>query len=128
MSSLWDSQHILNELRKHYPTIHRSLHDTGTARLYTIPGFIGTIGIIGAYSRQFCRNCNKIRVTPQGLLKTCLYDNGTLNLRTLLRDGSIADSDLVESLVQAVGEKPENGYRAEEDSQGGHASMASIGG
>ncbi len=128
VSSLWDSQYIFNELRKHYPSIKRSLHDSGTAKLYTIPGFTGTIGIIGAYSRQFCRNCNKIRITPQGLLKTCLYDNGTLSLRTLLRDRSITDSDLVEALVQAVEEKPENGYRAEEISQGGHASMASIGG
>ncbi len=64
VSSLWDSQRILDELQKHYPSIHRSLHDSGTARLYTITGFTGTLGIIGAYSRQFCRSCNKIRVTP----------------------------------------------------------------
>ncbi len=128
VSSLWDSKRIFNELKKHYPTIQRSLHDSGTAKLYNIPGFTGTIGIIGAYSRQFCRSCNKIRVTSQGLLKTCLYDNGTLDLRATLRDGSITDSALVEALVQAVGEKPEDGYRAEENRQGGHASMASIGG
>jgi cyclic pyranopterin phosphate synthase len=129
VSSRWDSRRILDELKKYYPAMQRSIHDSGTARLYNIPGFTGTIGIIGAYSRHFCRSCNKIRVTPQGLLKTCLYDNGNLDLRSLLRNGSTTmDTDLASALIQAVVEKPENGYTAEENSQGSHASMASIGG
>lgn len=128
VSHHWDSRRIIEELAKTYPAIHRSKHDTGTARLYTIPGFTGSIGIIGAYSRQFCSSCNKIRVTPQGLLKTCLYDNGSCDLRALLRDETITDDRLAQALVKAVQNKPKNGFIAEENSQGGHASMASIGG
>ncbi len=128
VSHHWDSKRIIAELAKTYPTIHRSMNDTGTARLYTVPGFAGSIGIIGAYSRQFCSTCNKIRVTPQGLLKTCLYDNGSLDLRALLRDKTITDDRLTEALTRAVDNKPKNGFIAEENSQGGHASMASIGG
>jgi len=128
VSKHWDSRRIIDELAKTYPTIHRSMNDTGTARLYTVPGFVGSIGIIGAYSRQFCASCNKIRVTPQGLLKTCLYDNGSLDLRALLRDETTTDSALADALGRAVDDKPKNGFIAEENSQGGHASMASIGG
>jgi cyclic pyranopterin phosphate synthase len=128
VSSHWDSQRILAELVKTYPAIHRSMNDSGTARLYTIPGFAGSIGIIGAYSRQFCASCNKIRVTPQGLLKTCLYDNGSLDLRALLRDEATTESRLARALARAVDDKPKNGYIAEKNSQGSHASMASIGG
>ena len=128
VSHCWDSRRIIAELAKTYPAIQRALHDSGTARLYTIPGFAGSIGIIGAYSRQFCTTCNKIRVTPQGLLKTCLYDNGSLDLRALLRDQTTTDTILADALVAAVAEKPKNGFIAEESSQGGHASMASIGG
>ena len=46
----WDTGQILAELGKNFPTMHRSLKNSGTARCYIIPGFAGTIGIIGAYS------------------------------------------------------------------------------
>jgi len=128
VASRWNSKKILKELGKTYPAIHRALTDTGTARIYTIPGFAGSIGLIGAYSRQFCPKCNKIRVTPQGILKTCLYDNGALDLKTLLRRETTTDSTIRDALHNAIARKPENGYIAEEEAQGMHASMASIGG
>ncbi len=128
VSHHWDSGRIIAELSKTYPTIQRASSDTGTARLYTVPGFTGSIGIIGAYSRQFCTTCNKIRVTPQGLLKTCLYDNGSLDLRALLRDPATSGETIAAALGLAVDNKPKNGFAAEESSQSGHASMASIGG
>jgi len=41
-----------------------------TAQHYQIPGYRGNIGIIAAYSRTFCGSCNRIRITPKGMLKT----------------------------------------------------------
>jgi len=128
VSTHWNSKRILKELGKTYPTMHRALTDTGTARLYTVPGFAGSIGLIGAYSRQFCSKCNKVRITPQGMLKTCLYDNGTLDLRALLREETTTEDELIEALQKAIAQKPENGYIAEDGARGIHASMASIGG
>jgi len=124
----WDTGQILTELRKNFPAMHRSLNNSGTARCYIIPGFAGTIGIIGSYSRQFCTNCNKIRITSHGLLKTCLYDSGVLDLRALLRDRSISDDSLADALARAVMDKPENGYAAEKKNHGSRESMATIGG
>ena len=51
-----------------------------TARIFHIPGAAGTVGIIEGHSRKFCSTCNKIRITSQGILKTCLYDRGVCDL------------------------------------------------
>lgn len=100
-----------------------------TAQVFRAPGFAGTIGFIGGYSRSFCKQCNKIRITPQGMLKTCLYDDGVLDLRGLLRSG--ADDREVEAQIrQCIGRRQANGFAAAALLQGGRqaCSMASIGG
>ena len=72
-----------------------------TARLYAIPGFAGTVGIIEGHSRRFCATCNKIRITPLGMLKTCLYDNGVLDLKAMLRRGA-SDLELQQAITLCV--------------------------
>ncbi len=124
----WNSERILDELRRTFPNLHRSMTGSGTARIYRIRGFAGSIGVIGAYSREFCAECNKIRITSQGLLKTCLYDRGALDLRALLRDESVGNDDLAAALIQAVTSKPVNGFAAEMNELSGRESMSTIGG
>jgi len=65
---------------------------------------------------------------PRGFLRPVFMDNGTLDLRALLRDEATTDNCLAAALGHSLDDKPKNGYIAEENSQGGHASMASIGG
>lgn len=100
-----------------------------TARKFSLPGFLGTIGIIEGESRKFCSSCNKVRVTSAGLLKNCLYDNGILDLRALLRDGS-DDAGLKARIIAAVAAKPVDGFKAEEGRRltCNEDSMATIGG
>lgn len=99
-----------------------------TARRFALPGYAGTLGIIEGESRKFCATCNKLRVTPSGMLKNCLYDKGVADLRTLLRSEP-CDGKIAEEIVRCVGRKLRNGYEAarlnEEKDQD---SMASIGG
>ena len=53
----------------------------GPAEYYSIPGFKGKIGFISAVSHKFCQTCNRVRMTAEGYLKTCLqYDTG-VNLK-----------------------------------------------
>ena len=87
------------------------------------------MGIIAAYSRTFCGTCNRIRVTPQGVLKTCLYDHGVLHLRDLLREG-LSDAELTNHLLLALNRRHKNGWEAEEARRGipVEESMATIGG
>ncbi len=99
-----------------------------TACLFKVPGFTGTLGIIEGHSRKFCATCNKLRVTPLGILKTCLYDSGVLDLKTMLRS-SHNDTAIAGAVLAAVGKRHADGRQAEELCGGGNEpSMASIGG
>lgn len=127
----WDHVHILDEIKDKYPSIQK-LPDppNSTAYNYQIPGHQGSVGIIAAYSRTFCGTCNRIRITPTGELKTCLYDSGGLNIKDLIRQGT-NDEQLTYMLLNAFQHKAKDGWEAEMarvDGVGVHESMASIGG
>jgi cyclic pyranopterin phosphate synthase len=126
----WDHWRILEAIKSKYPNI-RKVQDPphSTSYNYQIPGHKGSVGIIAAYTRSFCGTCNRIRLTPQGDLKTCLYGDSVLNVKDLMRAG-IPVQDLQNSLVQAIGQKEKDGWEAERDSNANtlHASMATIGG
>lgn len=58
-------------------------------------GFQGKIGFISAISHKFCSECNRIRLTSQGYLKTCLQYTAGRDLREVLRNGG-TDEELKE--------------------------------
>ena len=127
----WDHRQILEHIRSQYPELEK-LPDPpfSTSYNYHIPGFKGSIGIIAAYSRTFCGTCNRIRITPQGTLKTCLYDNGIFNVRDLMRAGA-TDTQLEETFLQALGNRAKDGWEAEKNREFGfpvQESMSTIGG
>lgn len=77
----------------------------GPAHYYSIPGFEGKIGFISAISHQFCGECNRVRLTSEGFLKTCLqYENG-IDLKALLR-GKADDWELEQAIRHAIFHKP----------------------
>ena len=127
----WDHVRILNEIETHYPSIKKLVDPAySTSYNYKIPGHKGTVGIIAAYSRTFCGTCNRIRVTPQGDLKNCLYDDGVLNIKDLMRSG-INDDKLEQHLLSVFSNRPVDGWEAERlrvAKTGIHESMATIGG
>lgn len=127
----WDYRRILAELKTAFPQLHQGAKELyATAESFEIPGHAGSLGIIAAYSRTFCGTCNRIRLTAQGGLKTCLYGNDVLNVRDLLRSGA-SDQELETALLEVFGRRARNGYEAEADSHlimPGFASMSTIGG
>ncbi|MDO5417816.1 MAG: GTP 3',8-cyclase MoaA [Lachnospiraceae bacterium] len=82
-------QVLLEEMEKEYPGLCRDdrPHGFGPAVYYQIPGFQGSIGLISAIHGKFCENCNRVRLTSQGYLKTCLCFEDGVNLREVLREG-----------------------------------------
>jgi len=73
---------------------------------YEVPGFAGTLGIISPVSRKFCSDCNRLRISADGRLRSCLFAKETLDLRAALREGK--DDREVEALfLRAVSTKPE---------------------
>ena len=122
----WDHVRILHTIKDHYPTIQK-IQDPAysTSYNYHIPGHKGSVGIIAAYTRSFCGTCNRIRITPQGMLKTCLYDGGVLNIKDLVREGQ-SDNSIQATIMNAITHRAKDGFEAEKNST--HESMAAIGG
>lgn len=130
-SLLWTYKKILDYIKGHYPGLHKIPDPLySTSYNYRIPGYSGSIGVIAAFSRTFCGTCNRVRVTAQGTLKTCLYDDGALDLRQLLR-ASNDDSVIVENLTSALNSRFRDGFEAEANRKN-HTpvseSMSTIGG
>lgn len=128
---IWNYKKILAYIQEHYPSLQK-LPDTpsSTSTTYSIPGHKGNVGIIAAFSRTFCGTCNRIRVTAQGELKTCLYDDGVLNIKQLMRDGK-NDEEIRTHLLHAFAHRAKDGFEAEakrRDKQPVHESMSTIGG
>ena len=126
----WSHKQILETIQEKYPSTQKIIDPNySTAANYQIPNFKGTFGIIAAYSRTFCGTCNRIRLIPQGLIKTCLYDGGVFNVRDLLRAGA-TDEQLAETLKSALSHRAKDGFEAEQRrfQDPISESMATIGG
>ena len=127
----WHHHRIITHIREAYPDMQK-LPDppNSTSANYHIPGHHGTVGVIAAYSRTFCGTCNRIRITPQGLLKTCLYDQGVFSVRDILRAGA-TDEQLQDAFVSALQNRARDGWEAEgrqSSDPNARESMATIGG
>ena len=61
----------------------------GPCHYYDVDGFSGKIGFISAVSHKFCGECNRIRLTSQGFLKTCLQYAAGRDLREVIRSGGL---------------------------------------
>ncbi|MCB0706694.1 MAG: GTP 3',8-cyclase MoaA [Saprospiraceae bacterium] len=127
----WDHLRILSHLMENYPGMTPEPVSFGdTAVRYQVPGFKGKLGIIAAYSRTFCGSCNRLRLTPTGTVKTCLYDSGVFNIRDLMRQGA-TDEQVGIAIRDAVGHRARNGFEAEKNQQfhgPARESMSTIGG
>ncbi len=126
----WDYVRILEEIKSQYTDIQKIADPAySTSYNYKIPGHKGDVGVIAAYTRSFCGTCNRIRLTPQGVLKTCLYDGGVDNIRDIMRNGA-TDEQLQAALLYAISHRAKDGHEAEQKRIAGgvHESMATIGG
>ena len=104
---LYNEEAIKAILEEAYGELHpvtRTLGN-GPAKYYEPEGFEGRIGFISAVSHKFCSSCNRIRLTSEGLLKTCLQYGGKLNLKELLRSGT-SEEQLEQLILEEISHKP----------------------
>ena len=76
------------------------------ATLYSFVDGIGTVGFIPSISEPFCGNCDRLRISSDGRLLTCLYENPGYDLRSMLR-GKRSENEITEYIIQSVKKKPE---------------------
>lgn len=77
----------------------------GPCSYFAPEGFTGSVGFISALSHTFCHHCNRVRLTAEGFLKTCLQYETGVALRPLLENGA-DDGALRAAILAAVKEKP----------------------
>lgn len=78
----------------------------GPARYYRFPGAEGTIGVISPLSAPFCGECDRLRLTADGQLRTCLFSDEEIDVRGVLRGGT--DDDVRAAIHDALKRKPES--------------------
>lgn len=96
----------------------------GPAKVWRVPGAAGRIGFISAMSKPFCETCNRLRLTAEGQLRSCLFDGGDVELRPILREfqSEEAADRLHRAFVDCVAFKPQvHSYH-------GNRQMSQIGG
>ncbi|MCD8035817.1 MAG: GTP 3',8-cyclase MoaA [Clostridiales bacterium] len=101
-------EYIMDMIKAAYPSFKgtEGKESFGPARYYHIDGFEGNIGFINAVHDMFCGDCNRIRLTSTGFLKTCLcYEDGE-SLREPLREGNM--DEVRRRFRSAVENKPKN--------------------
>ncbi|MEQ8905255.1 GTP 3',8-cyclase MoaA [Ekhidna sp.] len=98
-----------------------------TSQNYQIEGFKGSFGVIPSFSRTFCGDCNRLRMSATGEIRTCLYGHSQLNLRDILRSGASRE-EVKEALMVAVANKPKDGFAAAEENEKEYLSMTKLGG
>ncbi|MGN0293649.1 MAG: GTP 3',8-cyclase MoaA [Lachnospiraceae bacterium] len=121
---------ILGQLEAKFgkPEIFHGKLGNGPCHYYDFEGFQGKVGFISAISHKFCSECNRVRLTSQGFLKTCLQYNTGNDLKGPMRTGA-SDEELQELIIRTINGKPV-GHRFLEDeiSNENNLNMSQIGG
>lgn len=96
----------------------------GPARTFRIPNALGTIGFISPLGEHFCQNCNRLRLTSDGKLRSCLVIPKEVSLLDAARNGQ----PLEKFFEQAIAQKPEYHDMLVSTPAGSQRSMSQIGG
>ncbi len=129
----WPAQEIKAAIedRVRLTRVDRLSHAPGPARMFAIEGGRGRIGIISPITSHFCNSCNRLRLTSDGNLRTCLFDDREYALRPLLRNPRIDDAHIMRVITEATQRKPIGNLILERQRQGkavAQKAMVGIGG
>jgi len=97
---------IESELGALEPVDRSTEPGVGPASVYRLERGVGRIGFISAMSAPFCSTCNRLRLTADGVLRSCLFDGGEVSIRELLRSGA-TPRELAEEMTRCVRLKPQ---------------------
>lgn len=97
-------EEIRQILASEYDLVEEPREAAATARVFTFADGQGRLGFIDPVSNPFCGDCDRIRITAEGRLRTCLFSIGETDLRAPLRSGA-SDEDLATLIRNAVWRK-----------------------
>ncbi len=106
----WEPQKVLSGaeilamINALHPLVEQPRDPSATAKVYDFADGKGRIGLINPVSEPFCDDCNRIRLTAEGKLRTCLFSLNETDLREPLRSGA-SDDQIVQIIRDAVWRK-----------------------
>lgn len=100
--------------------------DAGPAQEFCHPDYQGQVGLIMPYSRDFCDDCNRLRVTSLGQLQLCLFAESGIELRDLLQSDA-QQEQLITRIRQSLKLK-KNSHFLDQGMTGGTQNLAQLGG
>ena len=98
-----------NYLKKNDWIIQTFGRDAGPAKNYLNPKFKGKFGVIAPYSKDFCKSCNRLRITAKGDLRLCLFGNTGINIRHLMQNDEQIE-ELKDLILKQLNFKKESHY------------------
>ncbi|KAK7058539.1 hypothetical protein VNI00_002175 [Paramarasmius palmivorus] len=108
------SSTLLDRITARHPDVVRISDEINdTARSWKVPGFKGSFGFISSMSDHFCSSCNRLRITADGKIKVCLFDDKEVSLRDAMREGG-TDGELLQIISRAVLGKQEKHVHMED--------------
>ena len=121
------AENIKAELIKLFPEIKTTSGSATEFTTFNVPGYKGKVAVIPSYSRDLCGACNRIRLTAIGQIRNCLYAKNNFSVRDTIRSGG-SDKDIAGLFLQAMWQKPIDGWAAQETANNPTQSMTKIGG
>jgi cyclic pyranopterin phosphate synthase len=106
----WDADQVLSgaEIRaiveRRWPLEEVPASPSSTARRFRFADGAGELGFVSPVTEPFCSSCDRIRLTADGRLRTCLFSRSEWDLQAPLRDGA-SDAELEEVIRNAVAHK-----------------------
>jgi cyclic pyranopterin phosphate synthase len=108
--TLCSSDEVRERIEAHFQLLPSSHRTGGPSRYWQVLGTDTRVGFISPHSRNFCGDCNRVRVTAEGQLVLCLGHDGALDLKALLRRHPGDSARLRGALIEALRLKPERHY------------------
>lgn len=102
-SNLITADEIYSQLSSEFDLTPVAERGSSPAEEFYVNGGPATVGIIGSVTRSFCANCDRLRLTSDGQLRNCLFSNEETDLRSILRNRNLTDSEKLEDIVKAFG-------------------------
>ncbi len=132
-NNLWEKQRVvlfaemMKTIESRYRLIPLPKATGAAARDFAIAGHCGKVGFITSVSESFCSQCNRLRLTADGAIKSCLFSRQEVSLREVIRGGG-TDDDLREAMYCAVMQKGYAHLPADELAVIENRTMVEIGG
>jgi len=125
---LMTSQEIKQRIEQKYVLEESSkIEGGGPASYFKISGGTGSVGFISPMSNHFCARCNRIRMTAEGKLRACLYEQGETDLKPALKRSS-DDEELRQLFIATLNAKPTKHHMQSGWGEDNRRKMYQIGG